>query len=94
MRKVKSRLDLRHCDEKYVMVTREDQVYMRVGSEYVMKRYWTTREISLLLKKSMDSVYDLLAEINIKPEKGKKAMKINLQTLRQIIEHAEVRQAN
>ena len=49
MIKVKKKSDLAYCRHKYVHVMQEDRVYVRVGSDYIVKPYFTGLEVRAIL---------------------------------------------
>jgi hypothetical protein len=86
MKTVLSKKDLKQCTEKFVMVTREDQMYMRVGDEYIRKMYWTTKEVVDMLNSNFNSVWRKMMAIGIKPRENGKRMKLTIRQVRQLLE--------
>ena len=86
MKQVLSRKELKQCTEKFVRVTREDQIYIRVGEEYVRKMYWTTREVVEMAESTPNKVWKKMMEIGMKPREKNKRMKLSIHQVRQILD--------
>lgn len=85
MKTVLSRKDLRNCTEKYVLVTREDLVYIRAGDEYVIKAYFDTEDAMSILEKDKFQIHRMCKSLGIQARANKgKRVKITLNQLRQM----------
>jgi hypothetical protein len=82
MKTILSRKELSSCTDKYVLVEREDQVYQRVGDEYVTKRYFTSKEVADILGMKYHQFFDAFGDmLKRKTRKGHK-YRLTLEELR------------
>jgi hypothetical protein len=80
---ITSRRDLKNQTDTYVLVKREDLVYLRVGQEYIPKRYFNTKEAREILEINEKRLYDVVFALGIQARANKKKhMKIELRHLR------------
>lgn len=87
MKTVLSRKDLPGCTETFVFVQREDAMFMRVGDEYVIKRYFDVDEASTTLGIPRDKVHQYCRKLGIQARANKrKKIRISLPQLRKMAE--------
>lgn len=73
--------------DQYILVLREDQVYIRVGDEYLRKRYFSTQDAERILKKSGSAVHKLCCKLGIQAKASKgRHIRITLSQLRKMAE--------
>ncbi len=72
--------------EKYVYVQRDDAMYMRVGDEYIIKRYFTIRDVIDASGKKEHEIRQQIRKLGITaPIDKRKKIGITLQQLREIL---------
>lgn len=87
MTTVKSRRELRKQTDPFVMVEREDQIFIRVGDEYVAKRYFSPAEAQKIMAAKRYEVYQLITKLGIHPSaKKRETIRITLPQLRMMID--------
>ncbi len=86
MIQIESRKDLRYQSAQYVLVTREDRVYMRIGNEYLPKAYFNTKEAREILGLTPDQMYELCRKVGIAAQANKrKKIRISLRHMRMMV---------
>lgn len=95
MTTILSRKDLRHQRDRYILVQREDAIYIRVDDEYVKKQYFSVQEAGEILFPDWESrntsrrndVHRLCIKLGIQARANKrKKIRITLRQLRSMIE--------
>lgn len=92
MTTILSRKLLSSQKEKYILVEREDQVYIRVGDEYLPKSYFLVPEVVDILgirdqrgRKDRNRVHRMCKVMGIQARANRrKKLRITLQQLRQM----------
>jgi hypothetical protein len=69
-----------------VYVSSEDVLYVRDGSEYIIKRYFSPKEVKIILElDNEDQAYHLCKKYNAKQKAPRKKMFVTLPQLKQMI---------
>lgn len=93
MTTILSRKDLRHQRDRYIMVQREDAIYLRVDDEYVRKQYFTVQEAGQILFPDWETrnttrrndVHQLCIKLGIQARANKrKKIRISFKQLRKM----------
>lgn len=85
MKTVLSRKDLPGCIDRFVYVQREDAMYMRVGDEYVIKRYFDVDEAAHTLGIPRYKVHQYCRKLGIQSQANKrKKIRITLSQLQEM----------
>jgi hypothetical protein len=93
MRTVRLKGTLREVSDKYVYVSSEDNLYVKVGDEYFIKRYFSANEASAILELDNETqIYDLCHKFNVFQKGPRKKLFITFAQLKQMIDERINRQ--
>lgn len=85
MTTIPSRKLLPKQTDQYILVENEDQIYIRVDDEYVMKRWFSVAEARTILNIDMDKAVYLCRKLGLQSKANKrKKIRISLTQLRQM----------
>jgi len=87
MKTIERKSELRHQTDPYVLVSRDNKVYVRVDQDYVAKPYFDIKEATLILGINRNLAHRRCRELGIQaPANKRKKLRITLEQLRRMAE--------
>jgi len=87
MREIRLKRTLQEVNDKYVYVSSEDNLYVRDNDEYLVKRYFSPKEVMAILElDNQDQVYKLCHQFNAQQKKTRKKIFVTFTQLKQMMD--------